>query len=143
MNWNPDVGLGSMITLAVLLIGGIGGYYTLKAIVASMGEKLEKMAARSEAESAKHGSHHDENQKRMAAIELQIEDETQANVFADGSGVVGTHRIPMLAAQSLTSDAPLPLQRPVTAGDAWQFWLVNTSAADIRIAALILYVEEP
>ena len=72
MNFDPTIGLGSIITIALGAVGGIGGYFTLRALVAATVDGLAKLQAKFEAESAKNASQHDANVSRMTGIELQI-----------------------------------------------------------------------
>ena len=72
MNFDPTIGLGSIITIVLGTIGGVGGYFTLKALVNATVEGLAKLQARFETESARNASQHDSNVSRMGAIELQI-----------------------------------------------------------------------
>ena len=72
MNFDPTIGLGSIITIVLGSIGGVGGYFTLKGLVNATVEGLAKLQARFEAESAKNSNQHEGNLTRMSAIELQI-----------------------------------------------------------------------
>ena len=72
MNFDPTIGLGSIITIVLGSIGGVGGFFTLKALVNATVDGLAKLQTRFEAESARNGTQHESNVGRMAAIELQI-----------------------------------------------------------------------
>ena len=43
MNFSPDISMGHLITLAIAVVSGIGGYFTLKAKVDTMGKKVEDL----------------------------------------------------------------------------------------------------
>ncbi len=75
-----------------------------------------------------------------ARLEVAITDETQQQIIADGFG--GTFAAPGLAMSGLVAWNPLPLQRPVAAGDPWGISVANVGAAPITLAALVLYFEE-
>ena len=61
MTFDPTVGLGSAILLVVTLFGGTGVWWTLK-------NRMDELWERSKSGAQQH----EENQKRMAAIEMQI-----------------------------------------------------------------------
>lgn len=61
MNFEPNIGLGSIIGIIVSALGMAGVWFTMK-------ERLNQLWERSKDQDKQH----EENQKRMAAFELQI-----------------------------------------------------------------------
>ncbi len=61
MNFDPTIGLGSIITIVVLGAGIVGTWATFKSKLDDLWERMKKGDAQ-----------HDQNQTRMGAIELQI-----------------------------------------------------------------------
>ena len=72
MSFDPTIGLGSIITIVLGLVGGVGTFFTLKALVNATIDGLAKLQMRFETESAKNAGQHDTNVARMTSIELQI-----------------------------------------------------------------------
>jgi hypothetical protein len=83
----------------------------------------------------------------LANLRVRISDETFQEVFADGQGF--TFDVPGVLLGGIAAQVEYhgfrrwPLQRPVAAGDQWFFTMTNTSAADIDVAGLYLFIEEP
>ena len=72
MTFDPTIGLGSVITIVLFGVGGVGGYYTLKALVNATVDSVSKLQARIESDGEKNSKQHEGNLARMSAIELQI-----------------------------------------------------------------------
>ena len=75
MQFDPTIKLGSTLVLIGMVGGGIGGWFTLKQVVSGMAEKIDGLKSRADTDAAKHITQHDENVRRFAALELQMERE--------------------------------------------------------------------
>ena len=72
MSFDEHVGLGAIIEIILIVAGLIGGWWTMKLSLKATIEKLAELRKRFDDDSSKNALQHEENQKRMASMDLQI-----------------------------------------------------------------------
>ena len=72
MTFEPTIGLGAIVDILAVVGGLIGGWFTLKAFVKALGEKLSILQVKFDAEVTRNSDQHEENRTRASALELQM-----------------------------------------------------------------------
>ena len=76
MTFDEHVGLGAVIEIIMLGIGIVGGWFTLKAVVKATIKELDALQRRFDSDAEKNAKQHDDNQRDIAEIKLQIARDT-------------------------------------------------------------------